>query len=231
LKAHSPEVVESAMRAHGHGAPAAEPAAEAAPGWTEDGVRRLNEVEVRAMEKFDPTRARELAEHAAESRAARTSEAINAAFLERLGIKIGYGHPLSPKTFEHRFTWSPEAEARLADLPSYCRELSRWRVEWTAAKKGFGPVITPDAMDVKFDMWGEVSDAIQQKGPQMPWDPEAEGRLANMPPFVKGQVMEAIEGNARERGDERVTSRVLDAVIQKWIETGDFHEGRYGFKG
>ena len=231
LKAHSPEVVESAMQAHRHGAPAAEPAAEAAPGWTEDGVRRLNEVEVRAMEKFDPTRARELAEHAAESRAARTSEAINAAFLERLGIKIGYGHPLSPKTFEHRFTWSPEAEARLANLPSYCRELSRWRVEWTAAKKGFGPVITPEAMDVKFDMWGEVSEAIRQKGPQMPWDPEAEGRLANMPPFVKGQVMEAIEGNARERGDERVTSRVMDAVIQKWIETGDFHEGRYGFKG
>lgn len=232
LKAHSPEVVESAMRAHGHGGQAAsETPAEPSPGWTEDGVRRLNEVEVRAMEKFDPARARELAEHAAESRAARTSEAINAAFLERLGIKIGYGHPLSPKTFEHRFTWSPEAEARLQNLPSYCRELSRWRVEWTAAKKGFGPVITPEAMDVKFEMWGEVSEAIVKKGPQMAWDGDAEKRLENMPPFVKGQVMEAIEGNARELGEERVTSRVMDAVVQKWIETGDFHEGRYGFKG
>jgi len=231
LKAHSPEVVESAMRAHGHGGAASEAPAEAAPGWTEDGVRRLNEVEVRAMEKFDPARARELAEHAAESRAARTSEAINAAFLERLGIKIGYGHPLSPKTFEHRFTWSPEAEARLQNLPSYCRELSRWRVEWTAAKKGFGPVITPEAMEVKFEMWGEVSEAIVKKGPQMVWDGEAEKRLQNMPPFVKGQVIEAIEGNARELGEERVTNRVMDTVIQKWIETGDFHEGRYGFKG
>jgi hypothetical protein len=65
----------------------------------------------------------------------------------------------------------------------------------------------------------------------MAWDGEAEKRLENMPPFVKGQVMEAIEGNARELGEERVTSRVMDAVIQKWIETGDFHEGRYGFKG
>jgi nucleotide-binding universal stress UspA family protein len=230
LKAHSPEVVESAMRAHGYGGAASETPAETAPGWTEDGVRRLNEVEVRAMEKFDPARARELAEHAAESRAARTSEAINAAFLERLGIKIGYGHPLSPKTFEHRFTWSPEAEARLQNLPSYCRELSRWRVEWTAAKKGFGPVITPKEMDVKFEMWGEVSEALQQKGAQMAWDVEAEKRLENMPPFVKGQVMEAIEGNARELGENRVSSRVMDVVIQKWIETGDFHEGRYGFK-
>ena len=230
LKAHSPDVVESAMRAHGHGGAAPDPPAEPAPGWTEDGVRRLNEVEIRAMEKFDPARARELAEHAAESRAARTSEAINAAFLERLGIKIGYGHPLSPKTFEHRFTWSPEAEARLANLPSYCRELSRWRVEWTAAKNGLGPVITPEAMDVKFEMWGEVSDALQRKGPQMLWEPDAEKRLENMPPFVKGQVMAAVEGNAQELGEERVTSKVMDAVIQKWIETGDFHEGRYGFR-
>ena len=230
LKAHSPEVVEAAMKAHGHhdgdGAKPREPS----PGWTEDGVRHLNEVEIRAEEKFEPNRARELAQHAAESRAARTSEAINAAFLERLGIKIGYGHPLSPRTFEHYFTWSPEAEARLANLPSYCRELSRWRVEWTAAKKGLGPLITPATMDVKFEMWGEVSDALQQKGPQMPWELDAEKRLENMPPFVKGQVMAAVEGNAQQLGEARVTSKVMDAVIQKWIETGDFHEGRYGFR-
>jgi hypothetical protein len=51
-----------------------------------------------------------------------------------------------------------------------------------------------------------------------------------MPDFVRGQVMEAIEGNARELGQDRVTNKVMDAVIQKWIETGDFHEGRYGFR-
>src|SRR5207253_5437697 len=88
LKAHTPEAVEAAMRAHGHHGNNGSGAREPSPGWTEDGVRRLNEVEIRAEEKFDPARARELAQHAAESRAARTSEAINAAFLERLGIKI-----------------------------------------------------------------------------------------------------------------------------------------------
>jgi hypothetical protein len=230
LKGQSPEAVQAAMQAHGHHDGNGDEPREPSPGWTEDGVRRLNEVEIRAEEKFEPSRARELAQHAAESRAARTAEAINAAFLERLGIKIGYGHPLSPKTFEHYFTWSAEAEARLENLPSYCRELSRWRVEWTAAKKGLGPVITPAAMDVKFEMWGEVSDALQQKGPQMPWEPDAEKRLENMPPFVKGQVMAAVEGNAQELGEERVTTKVMDTVIQKWIETGDFHEGKYGFR-
>jgi len=42
--------------------------------------------------------------------------------------------------------------------------------------------------------------------------------------------MAAVEGNAKELGEERVTTRVMDVVIQKWIETGDFHEGRYGFR-
>jgi hypothetical protein len=51
-----------------------------------------------------------------------------------------------------------------------------------------------------------------------------------MPPFVKGQVMAAVEGNAQQLGEARVTSKVMDLVIQKWIETGDFHEGRYGFR-
>jgi nucleotide-binding universal stress UspA family protein/rubrerythrin len=233
LKAHSPDVVAAAMRAHGnpHGNGTGNGSSrEPSPGWTEDGVRRLNEVEIRADEKFEPARARELAQHAAESRAARTAEAINAAFLERLGIKIGYGHPLSPKTFEHRFTWTPEAEARLERLPSYCRELSRWRIEWTAAKKGLGSVITPEIMDVKFEMWDEVSQALKRKGPQLAWDPDAEARLSNMPDFVKGQVIEAVEGNARQLGEERVTGKVMDVVIRKWIETGDFHEGRYGFR-
>src|SRR6202022_800557 len=80
LKAHSPEVVQAAMQVHGHHDEDGDVPREPSPGWTEDGVRRLNEVEIRAEEKFEPSRARELAQHAAESRAARTSEAINAAF-------------------------------------------------------------------------------------------------------------------------------------------------------
>ncbi len=31
-------------------------------------------------------------------------------------------------------------------------------------------------------------------------------------------------------GFAEVTSAVLDHVIEKWRATGDFHEGRYGYK-
>jgi nucleotide-binding universal stress UspA family protein len=231
LRAAGPGAEAAAAAVPGHGrVPQAPDVANPAPGWTEDGIRRLNEVEVRAAARFDPARARELAQHAAESRAERTAEAINATFLERLGLKLGYGHPLSVRTYEHHFTWTPEAEARLGQVPEFCRELTRWRVEWTAFKKGLGGVITPEVMDVKFGMWDDVSQAIQAKGPTMPWDAEAERRLARVPEFVRGQVIQAIEGNARAQGRDRVTSEVLDRVIERWISTGDFHEGRFGFK-
>ncbi|HEY4025597.1 MAG TPA: universal stress protein, partial [Candidatus Dormibacteraeota bacterium] len=187
LRAYGPDAARAAATVPGHGGvPAAPDVPHPSPGWTEDGVRRLNEVEVRAAEKFDPARARELAEHAAESRAARTGEAINAAFLERLGLKLGYGHPLSAKTYEHAFTWTPEAEERLREVPEFCRELTRWRVEWTAFKKGLGGVITPEAMDVKYGMWGAVSHAIQATGTTMAWDEDAWSRVERVPDFVKG---------------------------------------------
>ncbi len=231
LRAYGPGAEEAAWSVPGHGGVPTAPGVQSpAPGWTEDGIRRLNEVEVRAADKFDPARAGELARHAAESRAARRSDAINAVFLERLGLKLGYGHPLSEKTYQHHFTWTPEAEAKLKEVPDFCRELTRWRVEWTAFKQGLGDVITPETMDVKYRLWGEVSDAISEQGPSMAWDQEAGRRLARVPEFVRGQVVQAVEGNARGMGEERVTSAVLDRVIEKWIATGDFHEGRFGFR-
>jgi isocitrate dehydrogenase kinase/phosphatase len=85
-------------------------------------------------------------------------------------------------------------------------------------------------MDTKYEMWGEVSQGLQTKGRQLPWDDAAEARLSRVPAFVKGQVVQAIEGNARTLGAQRVTSDIMDQVIQKWIATGDFHEGLYGFR-
>jgi nucleotide-binding universal stress UspA family protein/DNA-directed RNA polymerase subunit RPC12/RpoP len=221
-RAYGPGADEAMRRAHG-GVPGA-------PGWTEDGIRHLHEVETKAAEKFDPARARELAEHAAESRAERTAEAINAAFLSKLGLKLGYGHPLSESTYRHRFTWTPEAEARLQEIPEFCREMARWRVEWSAVKGGLGDVITPDAVDTKYGMWADVSSEIQAAPRTLPWTADAESRIQRVPDFVRGQVIQAIEGNARQQGRDEVTSEVMDAVIEKWIATGDFHEGRWGFK-
>ncbi len=172
--------------------------------------------------------ARRAAEQRAESRGV---ERIDEAFVTALGKKLGYGHPLSDRTGLPSCTWTPEAEARLQEVPDFCRELTRWRVEWTAIKKGLGTTITPEVMETKYEMWGEVSHRIQQRGgPRLEWTESARRRFERVPEFVRGQVLEAIEGNAQRLGATRVDDRVVDQVVDRWSETGDFHEGLYGFR-
>ena len=156
---------------------------------------------------------------------------IGVSFMQKLGKQLGYGHPLSEMTAQHEFTWTPEALAELDAVPDFCRDLTKWRVEWTAHKKELGNVITPEIMKLKYDMWGEVSQGILGRGESgLEWDAGTKERIERIPEFVKGQVVQSVEGNARAWGYGRVTNEVLDRVIQKWIDTGDFHEGKYGYK-
>ncbi len=181
---------------------------------------------------LDRERAAAMAVRAAESRADRRGvEEIGEVFVRTLGRKLGHGHPLSERTGAETFTWTAEAEARLAEVPAFCRELTRWRVEWTAHKLGLGSTITPAVMAAKYEMWGEVSHAIQaREGQGLPWTDSARDRFARVPEFVQGQVLEAVEGNARHMGATVVDDDVIDRVVARWSETGDFHEGLYGFR-
>jgi hypothetical protein len=174
-----------------------------------------------------------MAERVVEARAERDRvDEITDLFVRTLGKKLGYGHPLSERTgTEVVFTWTPEAEARLTEIPEFCRDLTRWRVEWTAHKLGLGTTITPVEMDVKYELWGRVSHAIEERDRDaLPWTESARSRFDRIPDFVRGQVLEAVEGNARTLGLTEVSDAVVDLVINRWVDTGDFHEGRYGFK-
>ena len=210
------------------------PHGEGAPGWDLDAhleaVRRARQAA--PASHMDPERAEKMAVGAAEQRARqRGVDEIGSKFVESLGKKLGYGHPLSDRTGLPQFTWTEAAERRLEEVPAFCRELTRWRVEWTALKKGLGTTITPEIMEIKYQMWGEVSHRIQERRPQeLPWTESAMARFARVPDFVKGQVLEAVEGNARQMGASQVDDEVVDQVIRRWSETGDFHEGLYGFR-
>jgi hypothetical protein len=173
-----------------------------------------------------------MARAVSETRAeARGVEQITELFVRTLGRKLGHGHPLSDRTGIAEFTWTREALQRLEEVPEFCRELTRWRVEWTAYKLGLGTTITPETMQVKYDMWGRVSHSIRERqAERLPWTDAALARFERVPEFVKGQVLEAVEGNARTQGASIVDDAVVDSVIAKWRTTGDFHEGVYGFK-
>ena len=185
-----------------------------------------------AQGKASAERAGQLVENVALQAAERKGlNEVTPEFIAQMGKKLGYGHPASEKTYQLEFVWTAEALAKLEQVPDFCRDLTRWRVEWTAYKKNLGRLITPESMEVKYGLWGEVSDHIRERAePRMSWTPEAERRLEKVPGFVKGQVIQSIEGNARQMGCTEVTNEVLDRVIEKWRATGDFHEGRYGYK-
>ncbi|HEV7677056.1 MAG TPA: PCP reductase family protein [Candidatus Dormibacteraeota bacterium] len=205
------------------------------PAW-DDAAREHAEQQARGAASWshlDPDRAVRMAEAVSEARADQKRVAeITELFVRTLGKKLGHGHPLSDRTGIADFTWTPEAEERLREVPEFCRELTRWRVEWTAHKLGLGTTITPEVMQVKYEMWGRVSHAIRDRREDegLPWTDDAVERFDRIPEFVKGQVLEAVEGNARSLGATLVDSEVVDRVIGKWVSTGDFHEGLYGFK-
>jgi nucleotide-binding universal stress UspA family protein len=185
-----------------------------------------------AKGKASAERASQLVENVALQVAERKGlNEVTPEFIAQMGKKLGYGHPASEKTYQLDFVWTAEALAKLEEVPDFCRDLTRWRVEWTAYKKNLGRLITPESMEVKYGLWGEVSDHIRERAePRMRWTTEAERRLEKVPDFVKGQVIQSVEGNARQMGCTEVTSETLDRVIEKWRATGDFHEGRYGYK-
>jgi Proto-chlorophyllide reductase 57 kD subunit len=206
----------------------------AAPRWHEAALRHADERAEQSapFSHIDAQRAVDMAHAVAETRAGtQRVEEITELFVRTLGKKLGHGHPLSERTGIAGFTWTAEAEERLAEVPEFCRELTRWRVEWTAYKLGLGTTITPDVMQVKYDLWGRVSHRIQERHDAgLPWTDDALLRFERVPDFVKGQVLEAVEGNARRLGAEKVDSETVDRVVEKWKTTGDFHEGLYGFK-
>lgn len=207
---------------------------EQAARWRED-AQRLAETTGRRhahASGLEEERAASMSAEAVEARAEnRGVPSIDERFVRLVQQKLGYGHPLSDRTGTLAFTWTPEAEARLQQVPEFCRELTRWRVEWTAHKQGLGTTITPDVMDVKYSMWGEVSHAIVERHADgVPWTDSARQRLDGIPEFVRGQVIESIEGNARRLGRDTVDDAVIDATIARWTRTGDFHEGKYGFR-
>ena len=54
--------------------------------------------------------------------------------------------------------------------------------------------------------------------------------MHRIPEFVRGQVIDAVEGNARRLGRTEVDDDVIDDTIGRWVDSGDFHEGMYGFR-
>lgn len=124
-------------------------------------------------------------------------------------------------TLEEPLIWTPEAEARLRNVPEGTeRELTRQRVERLARQQGQSTV-TGDLMEAKYHQWAVGS---ARAGREMAWTEEALGRMGSIPTFVRGMVVKAIEAYARKQGASEITSQTVDEARRYWGESGRFHQ-------
>jgi hypothetical protein len=122
---------------------------------------------------------------------------------------------------EESLAWTPEAEARLGQVPEgEVREMTRQRVEVLARRLGLSTV-TAELVEDKYQQWEKKS---PESGGELAWTEEARQRMERVPAFVQGMVVKAIEAYAIKQGATEVTSEMVDEAKGFWGETGRFHE-------
>lgn len=103
-----------------------------------------------------------------------------------------------------RLMWSDDAKHRLDRTPPYAVPFFRELVEGFA-KSRQQRVITYDLIDQA------------QTGDVVAWDPEAEQRLANVPPPVRAMARVELERTAVDRGARVVTVALMEEVKARYF--------------
>jgi nucleotide-binding universal stress UspA family protein len=150
-------------------------------------------------------------------------------FIAQLEKKFGSGYPARELTRQEQFHWTSEAEAQLMQAPDYCREVARWHVEWVAYKQNLGRVITLEVLYTAYQI--HRADPGHINGRQMTWEPAAEERLERVPGFLRDQVVQAIEGSARQVGTAIITAEVVDWVVEQWRRGSHSADKQNGHRG
>ncbi|MBI2850566.1 MAG: PCP reductase family protein [Chloroflexi bacterium] len=126
------------------------------------------------------------------------------------------------KPAENSPTWTPEAEARLMQVPEgIMRELTRQRVEGLARQSG-QTLVTLDLVEQKYRQW--LIKGSAEADNTMTWTTEAQERIERIPSFVRGMVVKAIEAYVTKQGLRVVSSEIVDEAKRFWAETERFHE-------
>jgi len=182
------------------------------PQWTPDAEAVVRE-RAEIWSHGDPARGEELARGVAEERAAGRQAEITALFLRTLGKKLGYGHPLSEKGGSSASPGPRRRRARLADVPRVLPELTRWRWSGRHTSSLWAPP-SPSRDGGQIRALGAASPTPSRSGSERDCPgPTRRWTVLTDPEFVRGQVLEAIEGNARTlaRPSRR---RMVDLVIR-----------------
>ncbi len=121
---------------------------------------------------------------------------------------------------ESRQTWSPEAQALVANVPpGFCRDMTRKAAETIAGQNGLSRIEADFVQQVM-----QTFQAGSETGAEtMAWEQLARERIAKAPDMVRGMLIKEIEGWSRREGLKQVTEEAVDAIKQIWAERGVFH--------
>jgi nucleotide-binding universal stress UspA family protein len=149
--------------------------------------------------------------------AAEALNEVKPAFIARLARYYAPGTSARQVPAKLDFVWSPEAEALLDTVPGYCRDLARWRVEWTAYSLQLGRLITPDLWYRDHADWSDLADHLRpERLRRLNWDDAARARLQDVPHFIRSQVALAVEINATHQGLSTVSDAVYGDIAERW---------------
>jgi len=103
--------------------------------------------------------------------------------------------------------WTPDAQEKLAKLPSFVQPMVKSSVETYARKNGF-TTVTLQVMD---DSKNASTEGIK-------WTPEAQQRLDNIPDFIRPMARREIERLVKERGQSEITAEIMDEAKEKFMK-------------
>jgi Proto-chlorophyllide reductase 57 kD subunit len=124
------------------------------------------------------------------------------------GLKIGVDVPAGQVNgLVDRLMWTDEALHRLERMPPYLGPLFKEEVDQDMRARG-ERVVTYDSL-------------FQPRGvARVEWEPEAEGRLHNVPAAVRAMAKIELERTAAERGTGQVTVALMEEVKAKYFGLG-----------
>jgi hypothetical protein len=103
--------------------------------------------------------------------------------------------------------WTPDAQEKLAKIPSFVQPMVKSSVETYARKHGF-TTVTLQIMD---DSKNSSTEGIH-------WTPEAQQRLDNIPDFIRPMARREIERLVKERGGTEITADMMEEAKEKFMK-------------
>ena len=128
------------------------------------------------------------------------------AMVAQMGLgSSGATSPAAPAA--EQLLWTPDAQEKLAKLPSFVQPMVKSSVETYARKSGF-TTVTLQVMD---DSKNATTDGIQ-------WTPEAQQRLDNIPDFIRPMAKREIERLVKEKGGSEITADMMEEAKEKFMK-------------